>query len=77
MPGDTRNKASKTLRKEMTSDEYKKLKDSKVSPEERAEMSKGIIKRAKERPENKELKEELKPYLDKISGQEKNKYPKK
>ncbi len=66
MPKTLVNKAAKALRKEMTTDEYKKLKDSKVLKEERDKLIQEIIKRAQEKAENQELKQELQPYLDKL-----------
>ncbi len=66
MPKHLADKAAKTLRKEMTADEYKKLNDSRISDAEKAKVSQEIIKRAQEKPENQELKQELQPYLDKL-----------
>ncbi len=63
MPDGTMAMAAKVLRKEMTVEEYKKLKDQKLPEEQKAKITKDIIKRAQEKPENQELKEELKPYL--------------
>ena len=66
MPKTLADKAAVALRKEMTANEYKKLKDANVLKEERDKLIQEIIKRAQEKTENQELKQELQPYLDKL-----------
>ncbi|MBU2540806.1 MAG: hypothetical protein KJ593_02790 [Candidatus Omnitrophica bacterium] len=48
----------------MTKEEYKKLKDANTQDSDKLKIVEEIINRAKERPENKELKKKIDPYLE-------------
>lgn len=65
MPDDTIEDAAEAFRKEMTAGEYIKLKDDNTPKDEKKRIAEDVINRAKDKPENQELKKEIEQYSDK------------